>query len=207
MEKHTRSAHVFTAVMSLAVLLPLAIVSARGSTFDLQQSRDRALDNKATLSAQRQSLTRLNARCGSESMDTKDLSCRAYLMVQKECLQRQSIRQQTGCPGINDMNRITDVLRTLESGVSDPALGAAPAQKSSVPLAVINLKSLPPSDRLALRHTMQIGYCSEKLPQALYVLCSTTVGDNKKSAPMGLTNDIAKIQADRLKKQAEKLGK
>ncbi|MFH0851890.1 MAG: hypothetical protein V1876_04045, partial [Candidatus Peregrinibacteria bacterium] len=58
------------------------------------------------------------------------------------------------------------------------------------------LNDLAPSDRLAVRRAVRVQYCSKKLPQAMYLLCTSLLGENQKDgSPIGLTNDQQQIRS------------
>jgi hypothetical protein len=187
----------------VAVAVPLAVTSA-ASYFGADA--DRALENRGTVLAQRRALTRLNANCAGMPLNTEDLACRAFLIVRQECLDRQSLRLETGCPDTNDLARIAEVQAALEKGAEVPSLqeGVLPSVTRAAANA-LRISDLMPSDRLALRHAIQLGSCSKKLPQAMYLLCTEMVGENVRAAPVGLLNDIAKVQADRLARQSSSI--
>ena len=199
MNTHIHSLRVLAACLAIVVGVPLvtgAIVSAREST--MQKA---ALENKTEVRAQRRTLTRLNALCENATEDTKDLSCKAYLIVQKECTARQSIRVWTGCPEINDLVRIEEVRVSLVRGDTVPAPVASSSSSSSVQSAVAveaSWADLTGSEQLYLRRLIRLETCSEKLPAAMYMLCMEAVGGNgHAAAPTGLGNDLEGVRATR----------
>jgi hypothetical protein len=137
----------------------------------------------------------------------QDAACQAYTIVQKECFARQSpYYQNTGCPTINDMTRITQVQKALERGEPAPALpGSSSSAAEQATAGGVTLKDLQPSERMAVRRAIQVKNCSKKLPQAMYLICSAVVGEDQQAAPMGLTNDLAKIREERATKRATTL--
>jgi len=187
-----------TAFLSLAVAAPL-IVSAMGTGYSNGAMREQALANQDNVRSQRRLLTRLNERCNRVTEQTADLSCRAYLIVQKECLARQSIRQQTGCPVINDLVRITQVQEALARGESVSSAASSSSSSSSSTkehgtAVKPTMADLSASQRLQVRHAIQLKNCSDKLPEIMYQLCIDVVGENENPAPVGLTNDLGNIQ-------------
>ncbi|MDD4628916.1 MAG: hypothetical protein PHE68_06055 [Candidatus Peribacteraceae bacterium] len=191
MKTNRFTVQLFTAFLSVAVAAPF-LVSAMGTGHFNQLMSEQALANKETIRAQRRLLTRLNSQCGRETEQTKNIVCKAYLIVQKECLARQSIRQQTGCPVINDLVRIAQVQEALIKGEPISGSGASASSAAGHGTAVKpTMKDLSASQRLQLRHAIQMKYCSEKLPEIMYLLCIEAVGENQSSAPLGLINDIS----------------
>lgn len=202
MNTHQSPLRVVAAVLAIVIAVPLtanAIVSAMGGHYSATLQEE-ALGNKDASRAQRRALTRLNANCENAPEDTKDLTCKAYLIVQKECLVRQGIRVNTGCPELNDVSRISAVEAALVRGDPVPAVGEEEASSaSSVHSSAqvdVSWDDLAPSDRLTLRRLIRLQICSPKLPLAMYMLCTEAVGNESGSVPSGLLNDIAKVQAD-----------
>jgi len=185
----------------MVIAVPLtthAIVSATGHySADLQE---RALGNQENIRALTRAMKRLNARCQNAGEQTTDRTCQAYRLVQQECLARQGLRTSTGCPEINDIQRIMDMEAALVRGESLPsAASEASSSVSSVHTAAtpeISWDDLTQSERLTLRRFIRLQYCSTKLPNAMYVLCIEAVGNEQGTVPSGLLNDLAKVQAD-----------
>jgi len=185
----------FTAFLSLAVSAPL-LVSAMGTGSFNNVMKEQALANQDTVRSQRRLLTRLNGQCNRATEKTTNPSCKAYLIVQKECLARQSIRQQTGCPVINDLARIAQVQEALANGEPIPAIGAATSSSSKGhgTAATPTMDDLSASQRLQVRRAIQLKYCPAKMPLLMYQLCRDAVGENESPAPTGLLNDLSNIQ-------------
>lgn len=185
----------FTAFLSLAAAAPL-LVSAMGTGHYNEVMRQQALSNQDTVRSQRRLLTRLNGQCNRATEKTTNLSCKAYILVQKECLARQSIRQQTGCPVINDLARIAQVQEALVNGEPIPAIGAAFSSSSEGhgTAATPTMDDLSASQRLQVRRAIQLKNCPAKMPLLMYQLCRDAVGENESSAPTGLLNDISNIE-------------
>ncbi|MDD5751675.1 MAG: hypothetical protein PHS73_04115 [Candidatus Peribacteraceae bacterium] len=195
------SLRVFAATMTIVMAVPLtthAIVSAMGGHYS-ETLQERALGNQANIRAQTRALTRLNARCQNAPEDTKDLSCRAYLVVQKECLARQGLRTSTGCPEINDIARIAELEAALVRGEDLPAAetgDSASVSSAHAAAAAVSWDDLTQSQRLTLRRLIRLRYCSTRLPLVMYTLCTEAVGSEQGTVPTGLLNDLAKVQAD-----------
>lgn len=191
MKRCRLSVYLSTGVLTIAVVVPLATAYLSDGHYS-GTLQDQAFGNQAELKATRRALTRLNARCGREGEEPTAV-CEAYMIVQKECLARQSqYYENTGCPTINDMARIAAVQRAIEMKDPIPAIGEeATSSSSSVSVheAALTIQDLSPSERLAMRRAVRIKYCSKKLPQALYLLCTSLV-DEQQEIPTGLMNDL-----------------
>lgn len=203
MKRSKFSIYSVTLVLAVVVAVPFttALLKETEASHYSATLQKQASENLPELRAARRALTRLNGSCGREGVK-QDAVCQAYAVVQKECLARQNPNfLNTGCPTINDMARITQIQKALERG--DPIPTLQPASSSAAEHAAAggaSLKDLKPSDRNAVRRAIRVQNCSKKLPQAMYLICSAMVGDNQQAAPVGLTNDLAKIQSERASK-------
>lgn len=218
MKRSKFSIYSATLVLAVSVTVPFATALLKGTEASHYSAtlQEQAGENLPGLRATRRALTRLNARCGRDG-EKQDAVCQAHTIVQKECLARQDeYFLDTGCPTINDMVRVTQIQKALERGDPVPALQGASLYQSSAPASSgagqassaaehavasgASLKDLSPSDQNAVRRAIRVKNCSSKLPQAMYLICSAIVGENQQAAPMGLTNDLAKIQSERASK-------
>ncbi len=203
MKRCRLSVYLTTGVLIVAVVFPLATAYLSDGHYS-QTLQDQAFGNQTQLKATRRALTRLNARCGREGEEPTAV-CEAYAIVQKECLARQSqYYENTGCPTINDMARIAAVQSAIEMKQPIPAIGEEATSSSSSSsesghAAALTIQDLSPSERLAMRRAVRIKYCSKKLPQALYLLCTSLVDQEMNEIPTGLMNDL---QQNRLKQES-----
>lgn len=202
MKRSKFSIYSATAVLAVVVMVPFttAFLKEQGGHYSTTL-QEQAAENTPALKATRRALTRLNARCGRDG-EKQDAVCQAHTIVQKECLARQDeYFLDTGCPTINDMARVTQIQKALERGDPVPALqGASSSAAEHAAASGASLNDLKPSERNAVRRAIRVKNCSKKLPQAMYLICSAIVGENQQAAPMGLTNDLAKIQSERATK-------
>lgn len=199
MKRSRLSVYLSTGVLTVAVVVPLATAYLSDGHYS-ETLQNQAFSNQTELKAARRALTRLNARCGREG-EKPNAACDAYAIVQKECLARQSqYYQNTGCPAINDMVRIAAVQNAIEQKLPVPAIGEEAASSSSSAHAAaapdLTIQDLAPSERLTMRRSVRVKYCSKKLPQALYLLCTSLVGEQLQDAPpTGLGNDLQQIRS------------
>ncbi|MDD5103365.1 MAG: hypothetical protein PHX93_03110 [Candidatus Peribacteraceae bacterium] len=200
MKRSRLSVYAMTGVLTVAVVVPMATALLKEQSGHYSQTlQDQALGNQTELKALRRALTRLNARCGRAG-EEQDTVCEAYMIVQKECLARQSqYYENTGCPTINDMARIATVQSAIETKQPVPSIEETSRSSSAAvheASAGLTLEDLAPSDRLAVRRAVRVQYCSKKLPQAMYLLCTSLLGANQKdSSPIGLTNDLQQVRS------------
>lgn len=202
MKRSRFSVYMTTGVLTVAILVPMATAYLSDGGHYSQTLQDQAFGNQTELKATRRALTRLNARCGREGVKP-DAVCEAYAIVQKECLKRQSpYYENTGCPTINDMARIVKVQSAIEMKQPVPSIEETEQSSSAVAHdaapAALTIQDLAPDQRLAMRRAVRVQYCSKKLPQALYLLCTSLVGDQlQDAAPTGLGNDLQQIRTTR----------
>jgi len=211
MKRSRFSVYMSTGVLTVAVIVPMATAYLKDGGHYSQTLQDQALGNQTELKATRRALTRLNERCGRAG-EKQDAVCEAYAIVQKECIARQNqYYENTGCPTINDMARITKVQKALEMHQAVPSIEETAASSSASSLhqaaaSGITLEDLQPSERMAVRRAVRVQYCSKKLPQAIYLLCSSLLGENRKdSSPAGLINDQQLIHSEQLSSQPSTL--
>jgi len=199
MKRSRLSVYLSTGVLSIAIAVPMATAFLKDGGHYSGTLQDQALGNQTELKATRRALTRLNARCGREGVKP-DAVCEAYAIVQKECLKRQSqYFENTGCPTINDMARIAIVQSAIEMKQPVPTIEETEQSSSAAAhdaASTLTIQDLDPSDRLAMRRAVRIKYCSKKLPQALYLLCTSLV-DQQQEIPTGLTNDQQQLRIKR----------
>jgi hypothetical protein len=195
MKRSRFSVYMSTGVLTVAVAVPLATAYLSDGHYS-GTLQDQAFGNQTELKATRRALTRLNERCGREG-ENPSAACEAYAIVQKECIARQSAYyENTGCPTINDMARIVKVQSAIEMKQAVPSIEETAASSSTVSLhgtaaSGITLDDLQPSERMAVRRAVRVRFCSKKLPQAIYLLCSSLLGEGQKSgSPTGLINDL-----------------
>ncbi|MFH1444306.1 MAG: hypothetical protein ABIG34_02865 [Candidatus Peregrinibacteria bacterium] len=208
MKRSRLSVYATTGVLTIAVVIPMATAFLKdGGHYSATLQRE-ALENRPELRASRRALTRLNSRCGRAGEEQNAL-CRAYTIVQQECFDRQDqYLQNTGCPAINDMARIYKVQSALEMNQPVPSIEETKASSSSSSGEAISgttFKDLSASDRNVLRRAVRVQNCSKKLPQAMYQLCLSLVGENQKAAPTGLTNDQQQIRSEQHSSQPSTL--
>lgn|GEM_PF-2229108 len=199
MKRSTRSVYGVTGLMLVVLSVPFASALLKGTGGHYSETlQDQALGNQAELKATRRALTRLNARCGRIGT-VQDTACKAYAIVQQECFDRQQkYFQDTGCPTINDMVRISEVQKALDSKKAVPdfskssfsSSSPASAHAAAVSSAATTFNDLSLRDQNAIRQAVRVKYCSVKLPQALYLICSALVGEDRHVAPTGFGNDL-----------------
>jgi len=198
---------------TLTVPVATALLDASVGGHYSDTLKEQALGNQPELRSLRRALTRLNARCNKPN-EVQDNACKAYVIVQEECFARQNrYFQDTGCPTINDMVRIDEVQNALDSkeavpalpGSSSSSLSSVSAHAAAVSSSATKFDDLSTKDQNAIRQAVRVKYCSIKLPQALYLICSALVGEHQQDAPMGLGNDLQGIQAARHSAQSATL--
>ncbi|MDD5623793.1 MAG: hypothetical protein PHI23_03735 [Candidatus Peribacteraceae bacterium] len=197
------------AILATVIAAPLstqAIMSANvGGGFYNEALRSLAEENKATVRANTRTITRLNELCQGRvtASSATDPTCKAYWVVANECLKRRGLREDTGCPNVNDVTRIQLLKQKLLNGESIDGTGAT-VEESTVHSAASGLSAsdLTPFERRTLHNATLTGSCSKKLPSTILLLCREIVGEeNLKSAPIGFTNDIQAIQAKKASPQ------
>ncbi|MDO8468515.1 MAG: hypothetical protein Q7S29_02035 [Candidatus Peribacter sp.] len=209
MKRSRLSVYLSTGVLTVAIAVPMATAFLKDNGHYSETLQDQAFGNQTELKATRRALTRLNARCGREGVKP-DAVCEAYAIVQKECLKRQSqYFENTGCPTINDMARIATVQRAIEMKQPVPAIedgSSSSAPSHAAAASGLTIQDLAPDQRLAMRRAVRVQYCSKKLPQALYLLCTSLVGAQlQDAAPTGLGNDLQQIRTTRRTSQPSTL--
>ncbi len=202
-----------TGVLTIAVLIPMATALLEDGGHYSATLQQEAIENQPQLRAARRALTRLNGRCGRNG-EVQDAACRAYAIVQQECFDRQlQYFQNTGCPSINDMVRISRIQRALDMNQPVPSEGDEASTSSgsssssieSEEAAGTTFNDLSTTDRNILRRAVRVQNCSKKLPRAMYQLCISLVGQNQRAAPTGLTNDQQQIRSEQRSSQPSTL--
>ncbi|MDD5041176.1 MAG: hypothetical protein PHX87_02800 [Candidatus Peribacteraceae bacterium] len=197
MKRSRFSVYMTTGILTVAVIVPVATAFLKDGGHYSETLQDQAFGNQMELKATRRALTRLNARCGRDG-EQPSAVCEAYAIVQKECIARQSqYFENTGCPTINDMARIAVVQSAIEMKQPVPAIGDVGSSSSSGSVhaaAGLTIQDLAPDERLAMRRAIRVKYCSKKLPQAMYLLCTSLV-DQQQEIPTGLGNDLQQIRS------------
>jgi len=208
MKRSRLSVYLSTGVLTVAIAVPMATAFLSDGHYS-QTLQDQAFGNQTELKATRRALSRLNERCVRE-IEKSSAVCEAYTIVQNECIARQSqYYENTGCPTINDMARIANVQSAIEMKQPIPAIGEEGSSSSATHAAAagdLTIQDLEPSERMAMRRAVRIRYCSKKLPQAMYLLCTSLVGEQlQDAAPTGLGNDLQQIRTTRRTSQPSTL--
>src|SRR3989344_2999220 len=157
------------------------------------------LEHRAERREQRRLYTRIVDRCRKNPyLSADDAFCKIYAEAENRCLERQGMREDTGCPDINDPVLYeafeTHVLQidATEDSEEGEAHPAAPSTSS------LQTDDLSDRDRLMLRRYERARTCPTTLKDYLpgfYELCLSLVGKSAAPDPIrGMLNDLANLK-------------
>ena len=163
--------------------------------------RSDVLENRAERRVQRRMYTQIVDRCRKDPyLSTDDAFCKIYTEAEARCLERRGMREDTGCPDINDPI-LYGAFETLVLQVKDTADSPEETHAAAPLTSSLQTQDLSDHDRLILRWYEQARTCPITLKNYLpgfYELCLSLVGKGAAPDPIhGMLNDLANLKQKR----------